>query len=320
MSPASSESAAATSATVSAAPLMSVVVTIVEGGAALPRLLRALVEQEDAPPMEILVPYDESVRELAALQSVFPTVQFLPLGTVSTEQPIASAGGEHELFDRRRAVGLRAARGELIAIVEDRGAPRSDWARTAAHLHARLPYAVIGGAIDPLASGIMGWAIHVCDFTRYSSPFQSGARDWVSDVNVIYKRRALEQTRDLWQERYQEPVVHWALQQQGETLFLSDELVVEHQRAPVLLARLLNERFHWGRLFGAIRGRHLGVAKRLMLAAAGPLIPFTVFARHARAHVSKGRGWRFASAAPAILLLLTVWTAGEVAGIVTRRT
>ncbi|MEQ1692878.1 MAG: hypothetical protein ABMA00_16425 [Gemmatimonas sp.] len=306
-------------ASASVDPLLSVIVTIVEGGPAMTRLLAALTTQTDPPPMEILVPYDDSAREHLALQSQFPTVQFLSLGTVTTAQPVTSASGEHELFDRRRAAGLSVARGDLIAIVEDRGAPRRDWARTAVRLHRELAHAVIGGAIDPEPSGILRWAIHVCDFTRYSSPFASGARDWVSDVNVTYKRRAIEQTRELWQSRYQEPVVHWSLQQGGETLFLSNELVVEHQRAPVGLGRLLNERFHWGRLFGEIRGRQLSAARRALLAIASPLIPFTVLMRHARAQYAKGHGFRFVAATPAVLLLLTVWTAGEVTGIVTRR-
>ena len=136
----------------------------------MPRLLRALRSQDDAPPMEILVPYDDSARDVLTLQGEFPEVQFLSLGSVATEHPASSASGEHELFDRRRAVGIAAARGDLIAIVEDRGAPRRDWARTAVRLHTALPHAVIGGAIDPLPTGLVGFAIHVCDFTRYTSP------------------------------------------------------------------------------------------------------------------------------------------------------
>ncbi len=300
-------------------PLLSVIVTIVEGGEAVRRLLTALTTQVDGPPMEILVPYDTSAAPHVALSAEFPTVRFMPLGVVATEQPITSAGGEHELFDRRRAAGLAAATGDLIAIVEDRGAPRQDWARTAVRLHRALPHGVIGGAIDPLPTSLAGWAVHVCDFTRYTSPFDSGPRDWVSDVNVVYKRRALEQTRALWRERYQEPVVHWSLQQQGDTLYLSDELVVEHHRGWVPLGQLLHERYHWGRLFGAIRARHLGLGKRLLLGAAGPLIPFTVLLRHARAHAAKGNAVRFLLASPMVLLYLVAWTLGEVSGMLSPR-
>jgi hypothetical protein len=300
--------------------LLTVVVTIVEGREAVRRVLRALTTQETPPALEILVPFDQSVREVATLEAEFPSVRFLALGDVSTELPLSSAGGEHELFDRRRAAGLKIARGDLIAIIEDRGAPVADWARTVVALHAEMSHAVIGGAIDPLPSSLLQWAIHVCDFTRYTSPFDGGPRDWVSDVNVSYKRSALQQTEALWRERYQEPVVHWALQQAGETLYLSPALRVEHRRAPVPLGQLMSERFHWGRLFGAIRGRRMDPLRRMVLACATPLIPLVVLVRHGRAQAAKGQGLRFLRASPAVLALLFVWTAGEITGVVTRRT
>lgn len=301
-------------------PRLSVVLTVVEGGAAVGRALDALLAQEAPPPLEIVVPYDDSAADVGALAARYPDVRFLALGHVATEQPPSSAAGEHELFDRRRAAGLAVTTGDLVAILEDRGTARKDWARTAVRLHASLPNGVIGGAIDPLPSRLLEFAIHVCDFTRYTSPFVSGPREWVSDVNVVYKRRVLDATRELWRERYQEPVVHWSLQKAGEALYLSDALVVLHRRAPVPLSALAHERFHWGRLFGAIRGRSMRPAQRLFFALSAPLIPLVLLARHARAQATKGRLARVVAAVPALLFLLVTWTAGEVAGVVTRRT
>lgn len=308
------------SAAPSADPRLSIVLTVVEGGPAVARALDALLAQEAPPPLEIVVPYDDTAAYLDDLAPRYPAVRFLALGHVPTEQPPTSAAGEHELFDRRRAAGLAVTTGELVAILEDRGTPRADWARTAVRLHAALPNGVIGGAIDPLPSRLLEFAIHVCDFTRYTSPFVAGPREWVSDVNVVYKRRVLEQTRELWRERYQEPVVHWSLQKSGEALYLSDALVVLHRRAAVPLSVLAHERFHWGRLFGAIRGRSMSAAQRLVFAASAPLIPFVLLLRHARAQAAKGRLGRVLAAVPALLFLLVTWTAGEVAGVVTRRT
>lgn len=301
-------------------PRLSIVLTVVEGGEAVARAIEALQRQEASPPLEIVVPYDDTAAELDAMASRFPEVRFLALGHVPTEQPPTSAAGEHELYDRRRAAGLAVTTGDLVAMLEDRGMPRRDWARTAVVLHATLPNGVIGGAIDPLPSGLLEFAIHVCDFTRYTSPFVSGPRDWVSDVNVVYKRRVLDDTRHLWRERYQEPVVHWALQRAGEALYLSDALVVEHRRAPVPLSTLAHERFHWGRLFGAIRGRSMSLGQRLAFGLSSPLIPFVLLVRHARAHAAKGRLARVVAALPALVFLLVTWTAGEVAGVLTRRT
>ena len=304
--------------TAGGSPVLSIVVTIVDGGEVLRRFLDALTHQEDAPTMEIIVPFDASVAETASFQDEFPTILFLDLGVIPTERPIRSAAGQHELYDRRRAAGLAATRGELVAILEDRGAPRSDWAKSVVRLHQQ-PYAVIGGAIEPARGDLLNWAFYVCDFGRYGLPFTSGPASWVSDVNVTYKRKAVDETRHLWKERFREPVVHWALQERGETLYLSSDLVVEHRRPPTTLAVLLPERFHWGRLFGHIRAMRLSTPKRLAYALMGPLIPLVLFVRHARTQQKKGHFGRYMRAAPATALLLIAWTTGEVWGYLTKR-
>jgi len=300
------------------APVLSVVVTIVDGGLALRHFLEALTRQQDPPPMEILVPYDASVIETENLKSTFGSVRFQFLGRIETERPIQTAAGQHELFDRRRAAGLAAARGGLVAILEDRGVPRPDWARTVVRLHQQ-PFGVIGGAIEPAPGSLLNWAFYVCDFGRYGLPLKSGPAVWVSDVNVSYKRKVIDETRDLWKERFREPIVHWALLERGETLFLSSELVVDHSRPPATLGVLLPERFHWGRLFGHIRSMRLSGARRLVLVALGPLLPVMLLLRHGRTQYQKGHFARFLQALPLTTILLIAWTTGEVCGYVTRR-
>lgn len=300
------------------APELSVVVTVVEGGDAVPRFLTALCQQQHAPSMEILVPIDDSVRDLLALAPAFPTVRFLDLGQVSTTRPITSPGGQHELYDRRRAAALAIASGDIVAILEDRGVPRPDWARTVIQLHAQ-PWAVIGGAIEPAPCGLIEWALYVCDFSRYALPLAAGPAAWVSDVNVTYKRHALESTRALWIDRFHEPAVHWQLVRQGEVLFLTPELVVDHYRTPKPMLVSLAERFHWGRLFGYIRAGELSVGKRLLLGCSWPLVPLVVLSRHARVHARRGDAGRFVAATPAILGFLVAWALGEAIGTVTGR-
>ncbi len=101
-------------------PLLSVVVTVVDGSDVLRRFLRALTTQEDPPAMEILVPFDSSKAAVAQVCAEFPTVTPVPMGEVPTFRPISTAAGQHEMFDRQRVAGLNRAIGELIAILEDR--------------------------------------------------------------------------------------------------------------------------------------------------------------------------------------------------------
>nr|WP_245220691.1 glycosyltransferase [Ruegeria sp. HKCCSP335] len=301
-------------------PTLSIVVTIVDGGSYLRDFLLSVAAFEDPPPLDIIVPYDASVSDAADYAAEFPDVNFLDLGIITPARPITSEAGQHELFDRRRAAGLAAATGDVIAILEDRGHPHPDWARTVMRLHAETGKNVIGGAIDckePVS--LLNWAFYVTDFGRYGLPFDSGPAEWVSDVNVTYNRKALEATRHLWKERFREPVVHWFLIEQGEELLLSNELVVDHVRPPATLGRLLPERFHWGRLFGHIRAMHMSGPKRLVYILSSPLIPPVLWVRHGLTQAGKGRLLRYLAALPYIIILTIAWTCGEVWGYITRR-
>jgi hypothetical protein len=306
-------------------PLLSVVLTVVDGGETLRRCLDALLSQTGAPAMEILIPYDATIVSVQSIVEAAPrqsrvALRAVSLGRIATEHDAQSDRGQHELIDRRRAAGLAAARGDLIAIVEDRGVPRPEWATTARRLHDALPNLAIGGAIENGRDDVLSWAVYLCDFGRYQRPFEPGPRAQVSDVNVVYKRRAIELTREIWKERFHEPLVHWALERGGERLFASPDLVVDQMRDNLSFGALLRERLAWGRLFGALRAREASLARRVALVAASPLVPIVLFGRIVRDQVTKaGAVGRLTSVGPVVIVLLTAWVAGETAGTLTRR-
>ncbi len=301
-------------------PTLSIVVTIVDGGRYLRDFLLAVMAMEDAPPMEIIVPYDASVADTRLLETEFPHVRFMDLGVVTPDRPIHTQGGQHELYDRRRSAGLAAATGDIIGMLEDRGHPARDWAKTLVRLHAERTNNVIGGAIECMEPvNLLHWAFYVTDFGRYGRPFESGSVGWVSDVNVSYKPKALADTRELWIDRFWEMIVHRALMDRGEQLHLSNELVVNHRRPPITLRELLKERRDWGNLFGAVRMKRASELERIMLILASPLIPPTLWIRHGLIQAQKGRGLRYLRALPYVIMMTTAWTLGEVRGYITRR-
>lgn len=297
---------------------LSVVVTIVDGGETLERCLRALTSQDGSPSVDVIVPFDDSVTGISSIAATFPSLRFLPLGEIRTARPITSAAGQHELFDRRRAAGLRAATAEIVAILEDRGVPRPDWARTMIALHEQLPHAVIGGAIENGRNTARHWAVYFCDFGHYQRPLEAGPRDWISDVNIGYKRSVLQQIEPLWRDRYHETTVNWALQRAGATLFLAPDLVVDQMRGPLTLSGLIEERFASGRLFAFTRARELSLGRRIALTFLTPLLPFVLLGRHAYRHVStRARVGSFLAASAYMFVLLSAWSLGEAVGYVT---
>jgi hypothetical protein len=302
------------------APEMSVVLTVVDGGPTLTRCLEALTTQAGAPALEVIVPWDESVPEVGPLAARFPGVRFPTLGRVETRHPTSTPGGQHELYDRRRAAGLAQASAPLVAILEDRGIPRPDWAERMLALHRSRRVAAVGGAVENGQTTLSSWAAYFCDFTRYQPPFVAGPRPYITDVNICYRREALEATRDLWQDRYHETVVHWALLNAGEVLWLSPEPIVDQQRTGLRPSAMFRERRDWGRLFAYTRVRELSPAKRLALILGTPVLPLVLFARHAVARLGKRRQWaEFVAASPLVLMLLAAWSWGELSGYLTRR-
>lgn len=296
-------------------PELSVIVTVVEGGAALHRCLRALEAQDDAADLEVIVPYDDTVPEVGELASRFGAFRFLAVGRIAAAGSGMDAYSEHVRYDCRRAAGLAAARGRLLAMVEDRGWPRPDWARTMIRLHRENPHGAIGGAIESGARSALGKAVFICDFGRYEPPVQAENPDFLSDINICYKRDALESVRGLWQERYQEALVNWALRDAGHGLLLSPEPRVVQERDALALGSMLLERLHWGRTYGRVRLRESARWKGLLMSAALPLLPPMLFLRHTRAQLKKGHAVReLAFVSPALIVLLDAWAIGECLG------
>lgn len=295
------------------APELSVIMTIVDGGETLTRCLEALESQTDGPRMEVLVPFDAARPVDAATIARFSGFTFMDLGRLraTPKNPFE----EHELYDRRRAAGLARARAPLIAILEDRGRPAPGWARAMVDAHRRHADGVIGGAVESAAPDLRRWAIFFVDFGRYQAPFDSERPEYVTDTNICYKREALEATRHLWREMYQESEVNWALRDMGAGLLLTPAPVTVQHRGPTSLSRMIAERFHWARVYGQQRKRGAKPADRMKWILAAPALPVLLYVRHLRRQLRlRRRIGIFLAASPYILMLLAFWSIGELVG------
>ena len=180
--------------------LLSVVVTITSGADHTARCLQALSEQLDAPPTETSCPYGLvwMMRFVyAAIGRAFDSSTCLTSHRPSRGSITGSttAGG---------AVGLCAARGEVIAMTEDHAIPGPRWCATIWDEHFRHPYGAIGSGVSHVGKGLLNWAVYYCDYARYQPPFPPSFVQYVTDINVSYKRAALEACRDVWQNFYDE--------------------------------------------------------------------------------------------------------------------
>ena len=305
-------------------PVLSVVVVVVSdtvsrsaGLAPLARCLEALERQIDAPETEVIVPYlprHEEVEELDHLTHRFPRVLFLAARDVRS--PVGASREHHDML---RARGLAAARGEIVALLEDHARPDPRWCGHVVEAH-RLPHAAIGGAIENDIDRPLNWAVYFCDFHRYLNPVRAGATEVASDANVSFKRRSLEAIRPVWEGSFHEPDVNAALAQRGETLALSPDIVVVQHREGLRPVEALKERFVWGRSYAAARGAAATWERRVFLTALCPALPLLLTARMARTVADRRRlGRAFLRALPWTLLLTSSWSLGELTGYVAGR-
>ena len=298
-------------------PELSVIVAIVDGGAALRNCLNALRNQSGTHQFEVIIPYDQLSREAADLQTDFPEFRFLDLGVVARGQVPRNALELHRFWDIRRAEGVKAARGRLIGMVEDRGIPREDWVTSAIDLQRQTGAAAVGGCVDNGHDTAWNWAVHICDFSRYMPPIPTSEADFLSATNVCYRADTLRELQALYKERFYEPSIHAALQAAGHKLVLSEHPRTTQFRPRIPTHLLAVEWFHWGRKYARIHSGEISAAKRVFRAAVTPLLPFVLFARHYSTQRKKRIHLRdFWKASPLIFLIVTMWALGELAGYV----
>ena len=300
------------------APRLTVVVAPVGDGSALPGCLEALQQQQDPPSLEVIVPVDASVRDLERMRRAFPDVIFLDVEGTAEDALSGDIGTAHLAIDRRRAAALAAARGEIVAVAEEHGRPDPDWCHNLSGAHRDETNAVIGGAVVNTRPRLVNWALFFMDAGRYQNPVPEGPVQYVTDVNVSYKREALLRVQDVWREMYMETDVHDALARLGEVHRLRRDLVMAIDRGPLSLRYALAERFAWARLYAGRRAATVSGARRWLLALGTPLLGPLLAVR--QAELAFGRGQHrgaFLRCLPLLLLMDFVWSLGELTGYLT---
>lgn len=300
-------------------PALSVVVAPTGArGAFLAGALAALAAQRGAPAFEVIVPVDASIAH-ADLAARFPDVRFLAVDGTAELSRSPDPGLAHEAIDLRRSAGLAAARGALVALTDEHARPRSDWCAQIAAQHAQSPRAAIGGAIENDRDRALNWALFFYDAGRYQNPLDEGPAPFVSDLNVAYRRDALERVR-AWQPKYHETGLHEALRAAGETTALSRALVVGVDRGAMSLRDALRERVGWARLYAGRRAREVAPHVRALLCVGAPALALLLLARQARLAFARGRHrGAFLRALPLLALLDLAASYGELLGYATGR-
>jgi hypothetical protein len=269
--------------------------------------------------MQVIVPVDRSMKGLESLQETYSEVDFLNVDGTAELALAGDLGLAHEAIDRRRAAALKSASAPVIALTDAQARPATDWCARIVEAH-KSDHAVIGGAVENARDRIVNWALYFCDAGRYQNPLQEGPARYVTDLNVSYKKQALDAVAEVWHSFYNEVAVHDAIRSRGGSLVLRRDLVVYQDRGRLSLSHALSERLAWARLYAGRRCQGLSTSKRFLLAVSSPLLGGLLLWRQARVAFTRGRHKRaFLRTLPLLMLVDLLWGVGELIGYTTGR-
>lgn len=221
--------------------------------------------------------------------------------------------GEGALVPELWRKGIDAASGEVVCLTISPMRPAPDWVATARRLAGEA--AAVGGAIEPGERlRLRDWAEYFCRYARDMLPFEVRETADLPGDNAVYRRAALDATRALYRDGFWEPEVHRALQERGERLLHTPELVVYQGRSagfrPFVRQRLVH-----GRVYGRQRGRRFSTGRNAVGVALAVVVPLVLLARTFSEVFSRRRlRARLVLSLPVLVAYDIAWAAGEAIG------
>ncbi|HWP34054.1 MAG TPA: glycosyltransferase [Thermodesulfobacteriota bacterium] len=260
---------------------LSIVIPTYNRAELLARCLAGLARQEPAPArVEVVVVDDGSTDDTAA--RVEALARGFPFALRCVRKPNGGAASA-------RNRGIREARGELVAFLDDDCVPRPDWVRRAVEAARGHPdVSGFGGLVEP-AGTTSRIARYIADRRLLAGPALDGGRVVaVVTANALFRKRDLEAIGG-FDERFRQPGgedvdLSRRLLESGRRLARAEGLVVEHHHREGV--RPFLKTYYWygygsglirakTRPLGSVRARLKGALAVLYLAA----VPLYV-ARH----------------------------------------
>ena len=288
-------------------PLVSVILLVGNRRERSARALRSVLEQEGLDEAEVLL-IDAGSLGLVPLEgSDHPKVRLI--------RP--ESGGT---FGSLRAMGIRGARGEIIAFIEDHVQAKAGWLRGIITAFDG-PWAAVGAEVHNANAAVgISSAIELMNYGPWIPPLVRGEAEMLAGNNTAYRRSELMQYDSQLNELLlSDTVLQWRLVADGHRLFAEPDMAIEHLNPTTIRTCSKAEFFyHW--CFAVARANAfewtLGAKARYVLLS--PLIPWLRFARLfglVRRKRPQGSGVSLTDWL-AILLLLHAAVLGQAFGLV----
>lgn len=278
-------------------PVVSVVVPSYNASRTIAACLEALGRQVTSHTYEVIVA-DSSTDETPAIVARFPGVRLVRSAKRLDPGPA-------------RNLGIREARGSILAFTDTDCIPSPDWIEAIAAAH-RDDDAVGGRILNGTPANLAGTALYLCEFVEFGG---TRARRYPSipSCNISYKRELLERLGGF-------PETFWA-----EEFILNTKIAGGIRFEPAIVVRHVN-RTGLGETIAHARKVGCGAALgRRVTGRVGclfrhrwlvPLLWAFRFAKIGVLAVRTGHALAFLATSPLLAAQLAAWTAGFYAGTV----
>lgn len=223
--------------------------------------------------------------------------------------------GQIASVGKANGAGIHRARAPVVVLAEEHSYPQPGWAEALVEAHLQS-WAAVGPVVgNANGDSLVAWADFLIAYGPWMDPSRSGIRDFLPGHNSSYKRALLlDYGPDLEGMLESEAVLHSDLRTKGHELYLEPAARITHlnfERLPVWT----RAQYYAGRAFAASRSERWSLPRRLLYAAAGPLIPLVRLSRILSQLRGSGRpSLPFPAALPALLYGLGISALGEIAG------
>lgn len=286
-------------------PFISVVIASVNGFPCLGECLDALTNQQGGLAYEVLVVdrCGEKVRTEVKKRFDRPEVVFIPVEGFPS-------------IPKLRAVGMAAAKGRMIAILEDHCNVPPTWYQSIFKAHQAGYQAIGSGVENGAVDRLIDWSVFFCEYARFMPPVAGGVVGEIPGNCAVYDRLALEKLGPELRNEVWESFMHSRLHANGVAFFCDPEMTVSHKKE-FGFGYFMSQRYHYSRSFAGMRMTGAPVMRRLMYALATPLLPVILFARMAGTIKRKGRRQKeFLLSLPFTCIFLLSWAWGETVGAI----
>ncbi len=279
---------------------LSIVIASWNGAALLGECLTSLISQVSALEDEVIVVGNF---DLAASKNRFKSLEFVHF----VELPASATVPE------LRARGVELASGNIVALLEDHCTFDPQWSSQLKKAHEA--HSVVGGCVEnTVGQRGLNWAVYFYDYGKYMLPDVPRVVTSLSGNNVSYKRRVLEDVKHVYRDGFYEIFVHEELQKRGHNLYLMPSATIYHNKN-YSLGSSIRDCYNHGRLFAALRFSGSSFLQRAARGASSLLLPLVLSSRIVVRTLRKKRHIKeLLSCFPYLLLLMTVWSYGELCG------